>query len=60
MTPERLWRNRRERKEWERRLQLEDPGLEAVHPHAAGIDVGNGAHCAAIKEDASGLRVRPS
>ena len=23
-----LWRNRKERKEWARRLQSEDPGLE--------------------------------
>jgi len=23
------------------RLQSEDPGLEVVHPQAAGIDVGN-------------------
>ncbi len=35
-----LWRNRKERKKWARRLQSEDPGLEVVHPHAAGIDVG--------------------
>jgi hypothetical protein len=34
-----LWRNRKERKEWARRLQSEDPGLEVIHPHAAGIDV---------------------
>ena len=27
--------------EWAHRLQSEDPGLEIVHPHAAGIDVGN-------------------
>src|SRR3979490_2878456 len=39
-----LWRNRKERKEWARRLQSENPGLEVVHPHAAGIDVGNSAH----------------
>jgi hypothetical protein len=40
MTDKKLWRNRKERKEWGRRLQSEDPGLEVVHPHAAGIDVG--------------------
>ena len=34
-----LWRNRKERKEWARRLQSEDPGLEVVHPHPAGIDM---------------------
>ena len=45
------WRNRKERKEWARRLQSEDPGLEVVHPHAAGIDVGNGAHYVAVRPD---------
>ena len=39
-----LWRNRKERKQWARRLQSEDPGLEVIHPHAAGIDVGISAH----------------
>src|SRR3989475_4660440 len=43
-----LWRNRKERKEWARRLQSEDPGLEVVHPQAAGIDVGNSAHYVAV------------
>jgi hypothetical protein len=38
-----LWRNRKERKDWARRLRSENPGLEVVHPHAAGIDVGNSA-----------------
>jgi hypothetical protein len=46
-----LWRNRKERKEWGRRLQSEDPGLEVVHPHAAGIDVGNSAHYVAVRPD---------
>ena len=46
-----LWRNRKERKEWGRRLQSEDPGLEVVHPHAAGIDVGNNAHYVAVRPD---------
>src|ERR1019366_3383976 len=39
-----FWRNRKERKEWVRRLQSGDPGLEVVHPQSAGIDVGNSAH----------------
>ena len=43
-----FWRNRKERKEWARRLQSEDPGLGVVHPHAAGIDVGNSAHYVAV------------
>ena len=33
--------NRKQRKELARRLRVEDPGLEVMHPHAAGIDVGN-------------------
>ena len=47
-TGKKLWRNRKERKEWAKRLQSEDPGLEVVHPHAAGIDVGNEAHYVAV------------
>ena len=46
-----LWRNRKERKEWARRLQSEDPGLEVIHPQAAGIDVGNSAHYVAVRPD---------
>ena len=42
-TNKKLWRNRKARKELARRLQSENPGLEVVHPHAAGIDVGNSA-----------------
>ena len=45
-----LW-NRKERKELARRLQSADPGLEIVHPHAAGIDVGNQAHYVAVRPD---------
>ena len=51
MADKKLWRNRKERKELARRLQSEDPGLEVVHPHAAGIDVGNGAHYVAVRPD---------
>jgi transposase len=50
-TDNKPWRNRKERKEWARRLQSEDPGLDVVHPHAAGIDVGNGAHYVAVRSD---------
>ena len=35
-TDEKLWRNRKAKKELARRLQSENPGLEVVHPHAAG------------------------
>ena len=47
-TGKKLWRSRKERKEWAKRLQSEDPGLEVVHPHAAGVDVGNEAHYVAV------------
>lgn len=40
--------NRKQRKELVRRLQSHDPGLEVVHRHAAGIDVGNQEHYVAI------------
>src|ERR1019366_6648704 len=43
-TFERLTRgklSRKERKEFQRRLQSDNPGLEVVHQHAAGIDIGN-------------------
>ena len=53
-----LWRNRKERKEWKRRLQSEDPGLDVVHPHAAGIDVGNSAHYVAVRPDRDQQPVR--
>src|ERR1700746_1107171 len=46
-----LWRNRKGKRELARRLQSENPGLEVVHPHAAGIDVGNGAHYVAVRPD---------
>jgi transposase len=46
-----MWRNRKERKELARRLRSENPGLEVVHPQAAGIDVGNGAHYVAVRPD---------
>ena len=35
----------------ERRLQSENPGLEVMHPEAAGIDVGNSAHYVAVRPD---------
>ncbi len=43
--------NREQRKELARRLRSDDPGLEIVHPNAAGIDVGNSAHYAAVRPD---------
>src|ERR1700760_2527227 len=46
-----VFRNGKERKEWARRLQSENPGLEVIHPHAAGIDVGNSTHYVAVRPD---------
>lgn len=51
MRDKKLWQNRKEKKEWERRLQADDPGLEVVHPEAAGIDVGNSSHYVAVRPD---------
>ena len=44
-----MFRNRKERKEWARRLQSENPGLEVIHPYAAGIDLGNSMHYVAVR-----------
>ena len=57
-TDKRLWRNRNTRKELARRLQSENPGLEVVHPRAAGIDVGNSAHYVAVRPDCDAEPVR--
>ena len=52
------WSNRKRRKELARRLRSKDPGLEVVHPNAAGIDVGNSAHYAAVRPDRDSEPVR--
>ena len=46
--------NRKQKKELGRRLRSDDPGLEVVHPNAAGIDVGNSAHYAAVRRNCDG------
>jgi transposase len=43
--------NRKQRRELARRLQAADPGLEVMHLHAAGIDVGNSTHYVAVRPD---------
>src|SRR5438132_383114 len=43
--------NRKQRRELERRLVSDDPGLRIVHPNAGGIDVGNESHFAAVPAD---------
>jgi len=42
---------RKQRKALARRLQATDPGLEVMHPNAAGIDVGNSTHYVAVRPD---------
>src|SRR3954465_6831806 len=43
--------NKVAKKELARRLRSVDPGLEVVHPNAAGIDVGNASHYVAVRPD---------
>ncbi len=40
--------NRKQRREMMRRIQSDDLSLEVVHPDAAGIDIGNESHYAAV------------
>jgi transposase len=50
--------NRKQRKELARQRRSEDPGLEVLHPNAAGIDVGNNAHYVAVRPDRDPQPVR--
>jgi hypothetical protein len=50
--------NRKAKKELARRLRSADPGLEVVHPDAAGIDVGNESHYVAVRPDRDSEPVR--
>ena len=43
--------NKIAKKELARRLRSADPGLEVVHPNAAGIDIGNESHYVAVRPD---------
>ena len=40
--------NRKQRREMMRKMQSEDFDLVVVHPHAAGIDIGNESHYVAV------------
>ena len=51
MRADRPWRTRKEKKEWARRLQSNNPGLDVIHPQAAAIDVGNASHYVAVRPD---------
>jgi hypothetical protein len=50
--------NRKQRKELARQLWSANPGLEVVHPRAAGIDVGNTAHYVAVRPEMDAEPVR--
>jgi len=50
--------NRKQRQELKRRLNSEDPGLQVIHPDAAGIDIGNESHFVAIPPDRDTTPVR--
>ena len=50
--------NRKQRRELSRRLNCEDPGLEVVHPNAAGIDIGNESHFVSIPPDRDAVSIR--
>ena len=43
--------NRKHRRELTRRLRSAEPGLDVIHPNAAGIDVGNSTHYVAVRPD---------
>src|SRR5262249_46966450 len=43
--------NRQQRQALARRLQAADPGLDVIHPNAAGSDIGNSAHAVAVRPD---------
>ena len=40
--------NRKQRRDMMRQIQSEDLSLEVVHPHAAGVDIGNESHYVAV------------
>lgn len=50
--------NRQRRRELGQRLQAADPGLDVVHPDAAGIDIGNASHFVAIPPERDAVPIR--
>jgi transposase len=50
--------NRKQRREMMRKIQSEDLSLEVVHPHAAGIDIGNESHYVAVPPSRDSQPVR--
>jgi transposase len=50
--------NRKQRREMMRQIQSEDLSLEVIHPHAAGIDIGNEFHYVAVPPSRDSQPVR--
>jgi len=50
--------NRKERREIQQRLSLDDPGLDIIHRDAAGIDVGNESHFVSVPPDRDPQAIR--
>src|SRR6201982_4126979 len=50
--------NRKQRREIMRKMQSEDRSLEVIHPDAAGIDIGNESHYAAVPPSRDSQPVR--
>jgi hypothetical protein len=50
--------NRKQRRETMRKMQSEDLSLEVIHPDAAGIDIGNESHYAAVPPSRDSQPVR--
>ena len=50
--------NRKQRREMMRKIQSPDLSLEVIHPDAAGIDIGNESHYAAVPPDRENQPVR--
>ena len=49
---------RKQRRELGRQIRSEKPGLDVVHPDAAGIDIGSREHYVAVGPDRDGEPVR--
>jgi len=50
--------NRKQRREMMRKLQSQDLSMEVIHPHAAGIDIGNESHYVAVPQKRDSQPVR--
>jgi transposase len=50
--------NRKQRREWTRKMQAEEISLQVVHPDAAGIDIGNESHYVAVPPSRDSQPVR--